>query len=108
MICSFHQVARCGLLNELAGIGEQRGDVAVLSRWAESWSAACAAAFLRTYLMHIRHLPLLPSDPQQLRRVLDAFLLDTAVHLIQEGLRQGDQELQVSFEVLREVLAAGA
>jgi maltose alpha-D-glucosyltransferase/alpha-amylase len=108
MICSFHQVARCGLLNELAGIGEQRGDVAALSRWAESWSAACAAAFLRRYLMHIRHLPLLPSDPQQLRRVLDAFLLDTAVHLIQEGLRQGDQELQVSFEVLRAILAAGA
>jgi maltose alpha-D-glucosyltransferase/alpha-amylase len=79
MIRSFQYAAYTSLLNEVK-VGVVRPDqFATLEPQAMYWYVWVSAAFLRGYL-GAADPGLLPADPDQLRALLDAYLLDKAVY----------------------------
>jgi maltose alpha-D-glucosyltransferase/alpha-amylase len=71
MLRSFHYAAHTG--SPLGG-----PDSGPAGRWAETWAAWAGAAFLKGYLGEAGN-SFLPSAPEETRRLLDAFLLETAI-----------------------------
>ena len=57
-------------------------DLPLLRHWAQYWYVWVAAQFLNTYIDIVRQIGLVPEDPDQLKILLDAFLLDKAVYEI--------------------------
>jgi len=77
MIRSFHYATETALQVHSKGVAEVR---AGLEPWAELWYRWVAASFLRAYLAGIAPTHLLPKDPDELRRLLDAYVLEKALY----------------------------
>jgi maltose alpha-D-glucosyltransferase/alpha-amylase len=54
----------------------------LLHDWAQYWYTLVSATFLKEYLYTIKEARLLPEDAEQLKMLLDAFLLERAVYEI--------------------------
>jgi maltose alpha-D-glucosyltransferase / alpha-amylase len=84
MLRSFHYVAHAGV-TELASRGsiEANDDPELLRRYrdaADRWSAAAGVSFLAGYMPIISRTGLLPDDPEDTARALNAHLLDKAFY----------------------------
>ncbi len=93
IIRSFHHAAYSTLLHRSAP-GLSPEDLPALERWAQFWYIWTTSAFLSSYLEGVRKTRLLPDDAEQMRVLLDAYLLDTTISEIEyamvdrpEGLR---------------------
>jgi maltose alpha-D-glucosyltransferase / alpha-amylase len=77
MLRSFSYGAYATLMNYTARRPE---DLASLIPWARLWERSTAAAFLRAYRETAGEADYLPSDPDDFRQLLKAFLLDKALY----------------------------
>ncbi|HUU61616.1 MAG TPA: maltose alpha-D-glucosyltransferase [Acidimicrobiia bacterium] len=90
MLRSLHETA-------LAAAAESAGlpggpPLPTLEPWALAWQRWAAAAFLHGYLSEMEGQDLLPADPDHLRLLLGAFLLEkTARHLAREAAARRPQ-----------------
>jgi maltose alpha-D-glucosyltransferase/alpha-amylase len=78
MLRSFHYAAYAALLGQSARVRPE--DLPALDPWARFWYTWVSVTFLRTYLEVIAPATLLPSTPEQLRILLEAFLLEKAIY----------------------------
>lgn len=77
MIRSFHYAAYSSILrNYSLGAREQ----AELGQWADLWYRFVAGAFLRSYLDAVGNAPFIPRAHDELRTMLNSFLLEKAVY----------------------------
>jgi predicted trehalose synthase len=76
--------------------------------WAREWVAATSAAFLRGYLDAARGAPLLPSDPQQLRKALDLFMLGKAIYELRYELNNRPQWAATPLGGIMQILDSGS
>lgn len=58
----------------------READHKVLSGWAEVWQLWVGARFLRGYFRTIARAELLPRDTEELKLLLDAYLMEKALY----------------------------
>jgi len=98
MIRSFHYAAHSALLRQVSLAPRPEDELALLQNWAQYWYIWVSATFLTAYLNSIRVLNLLPEDSEQLRILLDAFLLEKAVYEIGYELNNRPSWLKVPLQ----------
>ncbi|MCM8748606.1 maltose alpha-D-glucosyltransferase [Thermomicrobiaceae bacterium CFH 74404] len=102
MLRSFHYAAYAALFDHL-----QRGLVqnpAQVEPWLRYWYAWVASRFLQGYLGVIGSAGVLPSDPEDLRLLLDAYLLDKAIYEIGYELGHRPDWLAIPLRGVLELL----
>jgi trehalose synthase-fused probable maltokinase len=105
MLRSLDYAGETGLRAAVAG---GRGTRERLVPWAREWVAATSAAFLRGYLDAARGAPLLPSDPQQLRKALDLFMLGKAIYELRYELNNRPQWAATPLGGIMQILDSGS
>jgi len=78
MLRSFHYAAYAALLGQISHLRPE--DYPVLEPWAQFWYAWVATTFLRAYLDVAAQERFLPPNPEHLRILLTALLLDKAFY----------------------------
>ena len=86
MVRSFHYAPHAGLLQPAPDIIVREEDLPRLSAWADFWFRWTAARFLSGYFNSASGAAFLPSSPEQVRTLLDAFLLEKALYEIRYEL----------------------
>jgi maltose alpha-D-glucosyltransferase / alpha-amylase len=69
-----------------------------LHNWAQYWYTWVSATFLTAYMNTIKKANLIPEDPEQLRILLDAFLLEKAVYEIGYELNNRPNWLKIPLQ----------
>jgi maltose alpha-D-glucosyltransferase/alpha-amylase len=82
LIRSFHYVAHSALLRQVPLTPHPEDYLPVLQHWARYWSVWVSVAFLTSYLDVVRQAHLLPEDPEHLKILLDAYVLEKAIYEI--------------------------
>ncbi|MFC1870334.1 maltose alpha-D-glucosyltransferase [Chloroflexota bacterium] len=82
MIRSFHYAAHNALLRQIPLMPHPEDDLPVLQHWAQYWYSWVSVVYLSSYLGVVRPAHLLPDDPEQLKVLLDAHILEKAVYEI--------------------------
>jgi maltose alpha-D-glucosyltransferase/alpha-amylase len=80
MLRSFDYITDMALFKQLELGNLQEQDLPLLEPWTGFWSRWVSAVFLRAYLEVLKTSDLLPHDPNELVILLDAHLLEKAVH----------------------------
>ena len=78
------------------------------SNWAQYWYTWVSVAFLTSYLNMIKPAHLLPEDPEQLKILLDAFILEKAIYEIGYELNNRPDWLKVPLQGILQLLEAGS
>jgi maltose alpha-D-glucosyltransferase/alpha-amylase len=79
MIRSFHYAIHTTLLRQ-ASTKLRPEDLPMLEQWGQLWYVWVSATFLTSYLTAVAPARLLPEDPEELKILLDAYLLEKAVY----------------------------
>jgi len=80
MLRSFHYASLAPLVGQVEGVVVRPEDFPSLEPWARLWCQWVSTTFLRAYLASAADAPFLPSDREELRVLLDAFLLEKAIY----------------------------
>ena len=105
MIRSFHYAAHSAVLAQ-SSLAPKPEDSPMLQRWAEFWYTWVSSSFLRSYLNGMEHARLLPDDPEQLRILVDAYLLEKAIYEIGYELNNRPDWLRVPLEGILQLMKA--
>ena len=98
MIRSFHYAAHNALLRQVSLAPRPEDELALLQNWAQYWYIWVSATFLTAYLNSIKEANLLPEDSEQLKILLDAFLLEKAIYEIGYELNNRPGWLKVPLQ----------
>lgn len=80
MLRSFHYAAYAAFFEQLAlGVVQPQGQ-AGLEAWTRFWHLWVSVAFLKTYLKVVDSAPFQPKSPEEVRILLNAYLLEKAVY----------------------------
>jgi maltose alpha-D-glucosyltransferase/alpha-amylase len=79
MLCSFQYAANAVLFGHVAGVTPRPDGTAWLESWASAWYAWVSAQYLKGYLTSARHVSFVPASEEELRLLLDAYLLEEAI-----------------------------
>jgi maltose alpha-D-glucosyltransferase/alpha-amylase len=96
MLRSLHYASCAALLGQVASVRPE--DAAGLEPWAQYWYAWVATAFLRAYLDVARKGNFLPSNPDHLQILLDAYLLEKALYELSDELNRRPDWAQVPLQ----------
>jgi len=105
MIRSFHYAAHSALLHQ-SSLALKLEDLLALEHWAQFWYVWVSSSFLMSYLNGVEQAHLLPDDPEQLRILLDAYLLEKAVYEIGYELNNRPDWLKVTLQGILQLLKA--
>jgi maltose alpha-D-glucosyltransferase / alpha-amylase len=103
MIRSFHYAAHTALLHQ-ASLALKPEDLPALEHWAQFWYIWVSSSFLTSYLDGVEQARLLPEDPEQLRALLDAYLLEKAVYEIGYELNNRPDWLKVPLQGILQLM----
>ncbi|MBE0479346.1 MAG: maltose alpha-D-glucosyltransferase [Dehalococcoidia bacterium] len=106
MIRSFEYATHTVLLHQ-AALPVRPEDLPALEQWGKFWYHWVSTAFLSSYCEYIRKADLIPEDPEDLKTLLDAFLLEKVIYEIRYELNNRPDWLTVPLEGLLELLEAG-
>ncbi len=105
MIRSFHYVAYTALIKQ-ATSHHKPEDTLLLKYWAQFWYVWVSVVFLNTYLDIIKKTGLLPEDSEQLKILLDAFLLDKALYEVGYELNNRPDWVNIPLQGIIQMLEA--
>jgi maltose alpha-D-glucosyltransferase/alpha-amylase len=103
MIRSFHYAAYAALHRRVA-TGFRTEDLPVLQDWAQAWYRWVSAVFLKSYLEIMAETPVLPRTPEEMRTILDAYLLDKAVYEVNYELNNRPDWVALPLQGILQVL----
>jgi maltose alpha-D-glucosyltransferase / alpha-amylase len=95
---SFHYAPYAVLFGQAPGATFHNWDFTALEPWARTWHRWVSVAFLRSYLATAGNAPFLPAAPEELERLLDAFLLDKAIYELNYELNNRPAWVQIPVE----------
>jgi maltose alpha-D-glucosyltransferase/alpha-amylase len=104
MLRSFHYAVNAVLHDHETGMPVRAGDRAAMAPWADYWYVTVAGAFLYDYLEATEGSPLVPSDPDDLDVLLDAYLLDKAVYELSYELNNRPDWAAIPLKGLAQLL----
>jgi maltose alpha-D-glucosyltransferase/alpha-amylase len=108
IIRSFHYAAYSALLRQVQLTRRPEDDLPVLQHWAQYWYTWVSVAFLTAYLNIVNETGLLPDAPDQLKILLDAYILDKAVYEIGYELNNRPDWVKVPFQGILQLIATGS
>jgi maltose alpha-D-glucosyltransferase/alpha-amylase len=103
MIRSFHYAAYAAL----RGWGStvlRTEDLPVLEDWARAWHLWVSAAFLKSYLEIMADTTILPHAPEEMRIILDAYLLDKAIYEVNYELNNRPDWVALPLQGILQVI----
>jgi maltose alpha-D-glucosyltransferase/alpha-amylase len=92
MIRSFHYVAYEGLLNNNQLNSEEKLE---MQPWAEKWYHYMSQIFIKAYIIRAESDLLIPPSQEDLKRIIDVFLLERMVIELAQELKGSYRRLQV-------------
>jgi maltose alpha-D-glucosyltransferase/alpha-amylase len=104
MLRSFHYAAQSALQQHLTVTLHPEDDLPVLQQWANYWYTWVSAAYLGAYLETIRPAKLLPENPEELRILLNAFMLEKVAYEIGYELNNRPDWLKVPIQGILDLL----
>ena len=104
MLRSFHYASYAALLGQAPGVRPE--DFATLEPWARFWYLAVSAAFLNGYLAVVGPTALLPRTPDELRTLLDAYLLEKAIYEVSYELTYRPPWVRIPLTGILDVVAS--
>lgn len=112
MVRSFHYVSQASLSGKASTVIRGQ-DLPLLEKWARFWYLWVSATFLKTYLATVaeggraaEHPSLLPEGQEELKVMLDAFLLEKAVYEIGYELNHRPDWVRVPLQGILQLLEA--
>jgi maltose alpha-D-glucosyltransferase/alpha-amylase len=104
MIRSFHYAAQSAVIKQVPMLPMPEDNLPLLERWAEYWYIWVSAEYLKAYLDIMAHTGLLPDAPDQLKILLDAFLLDKAFYEVGYELNNRPDWVRVPLQGILQLL----
>ena len=106
MIRSFHYATNSALMKQVPLLSKPENDLPLLQHWAQYWYTWVSVEFLNVYLDTIAQTGLLPSNHDQLKVLLDAFLLDKALYEIGYELNNRPDWVRVPLQGILQLVEA--
>ncbi len=106
MIRSFHYAPYAVLFGQAPGASVRSRDVEALDDAARVWQTWSSAMFLRSYLGTARKGSFLPDDQEQLRTLLDIYLLEKALYELAYELDNRPAWVAIPIRGILQLLAA--
>jgi len=103
MMRSFHYAAHSALLRH-SSAAQRPGDKPALEQWGRFWYTWVSVAFLSSYLDAMRPSGLLPADEEDLRILLDIYLLDKALYEVGYELNNRPDWVRVPLRGILDLL----
>jgi maltose alpha-D-glucosyltransferase / alpha-amylase len=91
---------------ERGSVGEASPAREQLENWMAYWLTWVSAAFLRGYVLEAKGQPFLPDDPDHVRILLDAFILEKAIYELGYELNNRPQWVDIPLQGIAQVLDA--
>jgi maltose alpha-D-glucosyltransferase/alpha-amylase len=104
MIRSFDYAASEALARQLAPQQKSAETPLILQRWARYWYTWVSVVFLNSYLDTIKEADLLPQDPEQLKILLDAFILEKALYEVSYELNNRPDWVSIPLRSILNIL----
>ncbi len=104
MIRSFNYAAYTALAKQTSLRNKTENALPRLSHWAQYWYTWVSAVFLNTYLDVMKETSLLPKNPDHLKILLDAFLLEKAIYEVGYELNNRPDWLKVPLQGIMQIL----
>jgi maltose alpha-D-glucosyltransferase/alpha-amylase len=108
MIRSFHYAAHSAVRRQLKLAPRPEDDLPILQHWAQYWYVWVSVAFLTSYLQVVKQAHLLPEEPEQLKILLDAYLLEKGIYEIGYELNNRPDWLQVPLQGILDLMEAAS
>ena len=105
MVRSFHYAAHNALVHQ-ASSALREEDLPALEQWARFWYVWVSAIFLRSYLEAVAPAHLMPENPEQLKILLDAYLLEKAIYEIGYELNNRPDWVRVPIQGIFQLMEA--
>ena len=104
MIRSFHYATQTTLRRYAAISGRPPDEITALDQWLRFWHVWVSATFLRSYRGHLETSGVIPSAGEDLRVLLDAYLIDKAVYEVGYELNHRPDWVQVPLRGMLSML----
>jgi maltose alpha-D-glucosyltransferase/alpha-amylase len=100
MLRSFHHAAYDGLRQHVALGAIPQDSLPKFEPWVRHWNQAVSRSFVQAYCAGMRPSEILPADPDQLRIMLLAYLLDQLVEELGRELRRHSENVRAPLQAI--------
>jgi maltose alpha-D-glucosyltransferase/alpha-amylase len=100
MVRSFHHAAYAGFHRQVELGVISRENLPKFEPWVRHWNLAVSRAFLQAYCQGMEKSEILPSDPEQLRTMLLAYLLNHVMDELGDELRRGSESVRAPLQAI--------
>jgi maltose alpha-D-glucosyltransferase/alpha-amylase len=104
MLRSFHYAAYTSLFGHLGSARVRPEDMAALEPWALLWNVWIGAAFLKSYLEHAVPAGFLPFNREDIKILLDVYLLEKALYELGYELNNRPDWVRIPLIGVRQLL----
>ena len=104
MIESFYYASRIALRNEKESGIIRLDDLPLMEQWAQFFYCWSSIAFLKSYLGAAKDAPFLPSEPSELRILLDEFVLEKVIIELEHEIKNRPNWVEVPMYRILELL----
>jgi len=105
MLRSFHYVSHAALFGDVPGIIPNREGHPTIEKWAGAWYHWVSCVFLQEYLDAAKGADFLPRREEEVRILLESYLLERALFEIERELRQRPQWTRIPLHGILEHLS---
>jgi maltose alpha-D-glucosyltransferase / alpha-amylase len=106
MLRSFEYAAQATLATRVAGTLASAADLPALDPWARYWQAWVSSAFLKAYLKTAAAGTFLPRSRDELKALLDAYLLEKAIYELSYELNNRPDWVAIPLQGILHILGA--
>jgi maltose alpha-D-glucosyltransferase/alpha-amylase len=107
MIRSFHYAAHNAVLHQIPLMPSPEEDISLLQHWSRYWYTWVSIVFLTSYFDIVQKGQLLPDNQEQIKVLLEAFILEKAIYEIGYELNNRPDWVMVPVQGILEMMDAG-
>jgi len=104
MLRSFHYAAYSALFTQQSSGLVRAEDLTHLELWSRFWYVWVCVAFLKAYLEVVGRAPIVPQDQEELRVLLDAYLLEKAIYELGYELNNRPDWARIPLQGIQQLL----
>ncbi len=106
MLRSFHYAVYSALFDEEARGSFQADRREQMEAWAEDWRLLVCSEYLRTYLSRTEDAGFLPNTPEEIKVLLDAYLMEKAVYELGYEMNNRPDWVRIPLQGIEQLLEA--
>ncbi|MFL5733548.1 MAG: phosphotransferase, partial [Chloroflexia bacterium] len=104
MLRSFHYASASALQDQMSNYLGSWGNVQDLEKCADAWHHWVSAAYLKEYLAVASSGSFLPQSPEELKVLLDAYMLEKAVYELIYELNNRPAWVRIPLQGIKEIM----